>query len=90
MFPTVYEFCYFGYLHFQQDGALSHQAKNVRQSLDKKFPNRWIGRREPIKWTARSPDLIPPDFFPRGVLKNPVYANKPKTIDQLKQSIQHK
>ena len=90
LFPIAYEFPHFGYLHFQQDEAPAHYAKDVRQWLDEKFFGHWIGHRGPIKWSARSPDLTPPDFFLSGVLKNAVYANKPRTIDQLKQSTQHK
>ena len=69
MFPIVYEFPHFGYLHFQQDGALAHYAKDVRQWLDEKFPGRWIGCRGLIKWPARSPDLTPLDFFSMGSFK---------------------
>lgn len=36
----------------------------------------------------RSPNLTPPDFFSMGVLKNALYAKKPRKIDQLKQSLQ--
>ena len=87
MFPISSEFSHFSDLHFQQDGAPAHYAKDVRQWLDETFPGCWIGRRGPIKWPARSPDLTPPDFFLWGVLKNAVYANKPRTVDQLKQNI---
>ena len=36
---------------------------------------------------ARSPDLIPLDFFLRGVLKNQVFSDKPKTLYDLKEHI---
>jgi hypothetical protein len=29
---------------FQQDGAPAHYANIVTESLDEKFPRRWIGR----------------------------------------------
>ena len=51
------------------------------------FPNRWIGRQGPIEWPARSPELTPPDFYLWGLLKNKVFAHKPRTIDELRQSI---
>ena len=60
-------------MYFQQDGAPAHYSLKVREWLDKKFPNRWIGRRGPIEWPARSPDLTPPDFFLWGYLKNIIY-----------------
>ena len=48
---------------FQQDGAPPHFALIVRTWLDQHFPNRWMGRRGPIVWPARSPDLSPPISF---------------------------
>ncbi|CAF5164824.1 unnamed protein product, partial [Rotaria sp. Silwood1] len=47
-----------------------HYAQSVRQFLDKKFPNWWIGRREPIDWPPRSPDLTPTDFFLWAIIKD--------------------
>lgn len=75
-------------LYFQQDGAPPHYAKVVRQWLDEKFPERWLGRRGPVEWPPRSPDLTPPDFFLWGVLKERVYAKKPQTIEDLKHEIE--
>lgn len=50
-------------LYFQQDGAPAHYSVTARTWLDEKFPGRWIGRRGPFDWPARSPDLSPCDFF---------------------------
>ncbi|KOC63621.1 hypothetical protein WH47_02948, partial [Habropoda laboriosa] len=36
---------------------------------------------------SRSPDLTAPDFFLGGYLKERVYANKPRTIQELKENI---
>ena len=53
---------------YQQDGAPPHFVNIVRTFMDEQFPARWIGRGSSyITWTARSPDLTPPDFFPLGV-----------------------
>ena len=68
---------------FQQDGASPHYAIIVRNWLDQKLPGRWLGRRGPIEWPARSPDLAPCDFFLWGYLKNIVYSEKSVTIEQL-------
>ncbi|KAJ4445952.1 hypothetical protein ANN_12638 [Periplaneta americana] len=35
---------------FQQDGAPSHFANHVREELNHRFPDRWIGRNGPIPW----------------------------------------
>ncbi|MVN24218.1 hypothetical protein GO639_03455, partial [Staphylococcus aureus] len=42
---------------FQQDGAPPHYSRQVRNYLDTTFPGRWIGRRGPTEWPARSPEL---------------------------------
>jgi transposase len=74
-------------LSFQQDGAPPHYSVAVRNWLNEKFPDRWIGRRGPIEWPARSPDLSPPDFFLWGYLKNIVYKDRPTTLDVLRERI---
>lgn len=72
---------------FQQDGAPPHYARPVREFLQHNFPNRWIGRRGPIEWPARSPDLTPLDFFLWGYLKSKVYFNRPENVEALKERI---
>lgn len=68
----------------QQDGAPPHYAREVREYLDLMFPGKWIGRRGPIEWPARSPDMTPLDFFLWGYLKSKVFLNRPINIDDLK------
>jgi len=70
---------------FQQDGAGLHYSRDVRNFLDTKFPNRWIGRRGEIEWLLRSPDLSPFDYFLWDYLK--VYATKPRNLEELRQRI---
>lgn len=48
---------------FMQDGAPPHHRLDVRDTLNNRFPNGWIGRDAPIPWPPRSPDLTPLDFF---------------------------
>ena len=74
-------------LYFQQDGAPAHYVVSVRKWLDEHFPDRWIGRRGFVEWPARSPDLTPLDFFFWGVLKNQMFSDKPKTLNDLKENI---
>ena len=50
-------------LHFQHDGAAPHYAVIVCEWFDEKFPSRWIGRRGPFDWPARSPNLALCNFF---------------------------
>ncbi|KOC60767.1 hypothetical protein WH47_06913 [Habropoda laboriosa] len=50
------------------------------------FNGRVISRGGGINWPLRSCDLTL-DFFLWGFLKSKVYANNPKTIDELKKNI---
>ena len=40
-----------------------------------------------FEWPPRSPDLTASDFWPWGYLKDKVYVNKPRTIQELKSNI---
>jgi hypothetical protein len=73
--------------YFQHDGAPSHYVVTVREWLDEKFPDRWIGRRGPFDWPARSPDLTPCDFFLWGYLKDTVFQTPPTTTVELRARI---
>lgn len=84
--PLVQEDNYF----FQQDGATPHYAIVVRDWLNQTMPERWIGRRGPVEWPSRSPDLTPMDFFLWGVLKDMVYSEKPNSVANIKQIIKEK
>ena len=74
-------------LVFMHDGAPPRLALSVRAWLDQKFPGRWLGRRGPHEWPARSPDLTPCDFFLWGWAKEEVYRAKPRTVEQLEDRI---
>ena len=50
---------------------------------------RWLGRRGPHEWPARSPDLTPCDFFLWGWAKEEVYRAKPRTMEQLEDRIRN-
>ena len=72
---------------FQQDGAGPHVADLVVNYLDNKCPGSWIGKRGPVNWPARSPDLTPNDFFLWGYLRERVYRTSPTTLDKLEELI---
>ncbi|KAJ4451991.1 hypothetical protein ANN_03475 [Periplaneta americana] len=72
---------------FQQDGAPPHWSMNFRRSFNATFPNRWIGRDEPIWWPQRSPDLTPLDFFLWGYVKDRVFATPLNDIVELRTRI---
>ncbi|KAI2652616.1 Transposable element Tc3 transposase [Labeo rohita] len=69
---------------FQQDGAPPHYGCQVRAFLDEQFPEKWIGRRGPVEWPPRSPDLTPLDFYLWGHLKAIVYGVKIQDVQHLK------
>lgn len=74
-----------------QDGAPPHYAVEVRDYLNARFPDRWIGRASPgINWPARSPDLNVNDFFLWGHVKNIVYrgdtSNRAETLQRIHQA----
>lgn len=73
----------------QLDGAPPHFSTNVRNYLDREFPNKWIGRGGPHVFPPRSPDLTSMDFFFWGYIKNLVYNTPPTTADDMKIRIEH-
>ena len=72
---------------WQQDGATAHTARATMQLLTAMFQDRIISRNSDFEWPPRSPDLTAPDFWLWGYLKDKVYANKPRTIQELKANI---
>lgn len=73
---------------FMQDGAPPHYLTDVRDYLNDRFPNQWIGRSAPIAWPPRSPDLTPLDFFLWGFIKDMVYVPPlPATLPDLRARI---
>lgn len=72
---------------FQQDGATAHTANQTLQLLQQRFNDRIISRRTDNIWASHSPDLNPPDFFLWGYVKDRVYVNKPRTVEELKTAV---
>lgn len=70
-------------VYFQQDGAPSHNARSVRDYLNRHFPNKWIGTNGPVNWPPRSPDLSILDFFVWGYLKNMIYKRRHENREEL-------
>jgi hypothetical protein len=74
---------------FQQDGATAHTARRSLGVLREMFPGHLISLRGDVEWLARSPDLSPCDFFLRGCLKEKVFKHHPRSLEDLKERIQH-
>ena len=66
-----------GNIWFQQDGATCHSAE---ATLDVLRPR----RRANVSWPPRSCGLTPLDYYLWGAVKDKCYAEKPETIDALK------
>lgn len=76
-------------LWFQQDGATCHTANETMELLQEHFGEKVISRNGPVIYPARSCDLTPCDFFLWGYVKSKVYANNPRTIEDLKTNIRN-
>jgi hypothetical protein len=59
----------------------------MRCWLDRQFPGYWFGRRGPVEWPPRSPDLTALDFHLWGHLKAMLYQVKIQNLDYLKEFI---
>ncbi|KAJ4440092.1 hypothetical protein ANN_08225 [Periplaneta americana] len=75
------------HIHFLHDGAPAHFSRTARRYLDRRFPDRWIGRGGPIAWPPRSPDLNPLDFYLWGHLKSLVYSSPVPDLESLRNRI---
>ena len=64
------------------------EARVIIDLLKGKFGERVISRNGPVEWPPRSCDLTLLYFFFWGHIKSLVHANKPATLDDLKDNIQ--
>ena len=73
----------------QELKPLDHLKRRTISLLKGIFNERVISRNGPVEWPPRSCDLTPLNLFLWGHIKSLVYANKPATLDNLKDNIQH-
>jgi hypothetical protein len=64
----------------QQDGAPAHYALRVREYLDDKFSERWIGSGFDIAWSPRSPDLTICDNSLWGTVRETIFQLRLTTV----------
>ena len=74
---------------FHQDGAPAHYSRKVGAFLHEQLSDRWTGRRGPIEWAPRLPDLIPRDFFLWGYIKLKVYGTRPRDVPTFEERIRN-
>ena len=64
-----------------------HTVEATLDVLCPVFEDRIIRRRAGVVWPPRSCDLTPLDYYLWGAVKGKCYADKPQTIDALKDNI---
>ena len=69
------------------DGATSHTAEATLDVLRAVFEDRIVSRRADVIWPPRSRDLTPLDYYLWSAIKEKYYADKPDTINALKDNI---
>ena len=76
-----------GNIWFQYDGGMCHTAEATLNVLRLVFEDRIISRRADVVWPPRSCDLTPLNYYLCGAVNDKCYADKPETIDALKDNI---
>ena len=76
-----------GNIWFQQDDATFHTADATLDVLRPVFEDRIISRRADVIRPPWSCDLTPLGYYLYGAVKDKCYADKPETIDALKNNI---
>ena len=72
---------------FAKFGAKCHTAEGTLDVLRPVFEDRTSSRRADVVKPLRSCDLTPLDYYLWSVVKDKYYADKPDTIDALKENI---
>jgi hypothetical protein len=70
------------------DGAPAHFDRVVRDHLNARFHERWIGRGGPVSWPPRSPDLTQLDSYLWVHLKTVAYATPVNDAGDLWERVQ--
>ena len=76
-----------GNIWLQQDGATCHIAEATLDVLHPVFEDRIISCRADDVWSIWCCGLTPLDYYLCGAVKDKCYADKPETIDALKDNI---
>ena len=74
---------------FMQDGAPPHTARETIAYLRGPFSTRLLALGIDHEWFPHSPDLNPLDFWLWGAAKQTIFADKPKSLDDIKQNVIH-
>ncbi|KYQ47796.1 hypothetical protein ALC60_13171, partial [Trachymyrmex zeteki] len=71
----------------QHDGAPAHFRRDVRDILNTRYRDRWIGRGGPVAWPPLSPDINVLDFFVWGYIKESVEPRRNDTENEVREAI---
>ena len=71
---------------WQQDGATAHIARATMQLLTAMFQDRINFLNSNFEWPPRFPGLTAPDFWLWRYLKDKVFPNKSRAIQDLRQT----
>jgi hypothetical protein len=74
---------------FMHYGAPAHFDRIVRDHLNERFHEQWIGHCGPVSWPSRSPDLTPLDFYLWGHLETVIYATLVNDAGDLWERVQN-
>ena len=74
-------------VYLQQDGATCDTSSETIGLMREKFPGRVISLNGDYNWPPRSCDLTPLDFFLWGYMKDKVYADTTRSIQELNEKI---
>ena len=69
------------------DSVTCHTSEATLNVLRPVFEDSKISRRADVVWPPRSCDMTPLDYYLCSAVKDKCYADKPKTIDALKDNI---
>ena len=69
------------------DDATCHTAEALLDVLHPIFEDRIISSRADVLWPPRNCNLTPLDYYLWGAVKDKCYADKPETIDALRDNI---
>ena len=72
----------------QQDGSNVHTTILARAWLEEKFSGRVISLYTDRPWPAKSPVLLPPDYWLWGTCMQELRRNRPTTLQEMKNTVQ--
>ena len=76
-----------GNIWFQRDGATCHTAEDTLDVVRFVSEDRIISRKAEVVWPHRSCDVTPLAYYLWDAVQDKCYAEKPETIDALKDNI---